>query len=138
MSEQKQKGITCETLKFVFKTAWKERPSVFLVYAMRFVAEFVDKMQNAIMAKFIIDELVLVISGGEFSLHLTNALICAGIYICVQLLMSVLRSVADQLESVHAEWFSEHIDIQLADHTMKMDYEHTEDPEALDTLQKAQ
>lgn len=138
MSEQKQKGITRETLKFVFKTAWKERPSVFLVYAMRFVAEFVDKMQNAIMAKFIIDELVLVISGGEFSQHLTNALICAGIYICVQLLMSVLRSVADQLESVHAEWFSEHIDIQLADHTMKMDYEHTEDPEALDTLQKAQ
>ena len=31
MSEQKQKGITRETLKFVFKTAWKERPSVFLV-----------------------------------------------------------------------------------------------------------
>ena len=37
MSEQKQKGITRETLKFVFKTAWKERPSVFLVYLMKFI-----------------------------------------------------------------------------------------------------
>ena len=138
MSEQKQKGITRETLKFVFKTAWKERPSVFLVYLMKFVAEFADKMQNAIMAKFIIDELVLAISGGDISQHLTNAVIYAGIYIGVQLLTSVLRNSAEQLESVHAEWFSEHIDIQLADHTMRMDYEHTEDPEALDALEKAQ
>ena len=57
MSEQKQKGITRETLKFVFKTAWKERPSVFLVYLMKFISEFASKMQNAIMAKLIIDEL---------------------------------------------------------------------------------
>lgn len=138
MSEQKQKGVTRETLKFVFKTAWKERPSVFLVYFMRFIAEFADKMQNAIMAKFVIDELVLIITSGEISQHLTNAAVYAGIYIGVQLLTSILRSLADQLESVHAEWFSEHIDIQLADHTMQMDFEHTEDPEALDALQKAQ
>lgn len=138
MSEQKQKGVTRETLKFVFKTAWKERPSVFLVYFMRFIAEFADKMQNAIMAKFIIDELVLIITSGEITQHLTKAAVYAGIYIGVQLLTSVLRSLADQLESVHAEWFSEHIDIQLADHTMQMDFEHTEDPEALDALQKAQ
>lgn len=63
MSEQKQKGITRETLKFVFKTAWKERPSVFLVYLMKFISEFASKMQNAIMAKLIIDELVLMITG---------------------------------------------------------------------------
>ncbi|MGN1118707.1 MAG: ATP-binding cassette domain-containing protein, partial [Oscillospiraceae bacterium] len=138
MPENKQKGVTRETLKFVFRTAWKERPSVFLVYAMRFVAEFADKMQNALMAKFIIDELVLLLSGGEAALHMRNAAIYAGIYIVVQLLTSVLRSAAEQLESVHAEWFSEYIDIQLADYTMKMDYEHTENPEALDALQKAQ
>ncbi|MCI5667142.1 MAG: ABC transporter ATP-binding protein/permease [Oscillospiraceae bacterium] len=138
MSENKKKGVTRETLKFVFKTAWKERPSVFLVYLIRFIAEFADKMQNAIMAKFIIDELVLIITSGEIKQHLTNAAFFAGIYIGVQLLTSVLRSTAEQLESVHAEWFSEHIDIQLADHTMKMDYEHTEDPEALDALEKAQ
>ena len=64
MSEKKKKGVTRETLKFVFKTAWKERPSVFLVYLIRFIAEFADKMQNAIMAKFIIDELVLIITSG--------------------------------------------------------------------------
>ena len=65
MSEQKQKGITRETLKFVFKTAWKERPSVFLVYLMKFISEFASKMQNAIMAKLIIDELVLMIAPRE-------------------------------------------------------------------------
>ncbi|MGN1339633.1 MAG: ABC transporter ATP-binding protein, partial [Oscillospiraceae bacterium] len=96
------------------------------------------KMQNAIMAKFIIDELVLIISGGDISKHLTNAVVYAGIYIGVQLLTGVLRNAANQLESVHAEWFSEHIDIQLADHTMSMDFEHTEDPKALDALEKAQ
>lgn len=138
MSEQKQKGITRKTLKFVFKTAWKERPSVFLVYLMKFISEFASKMQNAIMAKLIIDELVLMITGAEFAQHLANAAIFAGLYIVIQLLTGVLGSAATQLESVHQEWFSEYVDIQLADRTMKMDFEHTEDPEALDALEKAQ
>lgn len=138
MSEQKQKGITRETLKFVFRTAWKERPSVFLVYLMKFISEFASKMQNAIMAKLIIDELVLVITGAEFAQHFANAAIFAGLYIVIQLLTGVLGSAATQLESVHQEWFSEYVDIQLADRTMKMDFEHTEDPEALDALEKAQ
>lgn len=138
MSEQKQKGITRETLKFVFKTAWKERPSVFLVYLMRFVAEFASKMQNAIMAKLIIDELVLAISGGGVELHIKNAVIFAGVFIGIQLLTTLLNSASQQLESVYSEWFNEYIDISLADHTMNMDFEHTENPEALDTLEKAQ
>lgn len=138
MSEQKQSKITRETLKFVFRTAWKERPSVFIVYAMRFVSDFVSHMQNAIMAKFIIDELVLVISGGDVRQHIINAALFAGIYIGVQLLTSVLGSAASQLESYYSEWFNEYIDIQLAEQTMKMDFEHTEDPEALDALEKAQ
>lgn len=138
MSDKKKKGITRETLKFVFKTAWRERPSVFLVYLMRFIAVFVQKMQDALMAKFIIDELVLIVTSGEISQHLTNAVIFAGVYVGVQLLTSVMSTCADQLESVHSEWFNEHIDIKLADHTMKMDYEHTEAPEALDALQNAQ
>ena len=91
MSEEKQKGVTRETLKFVFKTAWREKPSVFLLYLMRFVAEFADKMQNAIMAKFIIDELVLILTSGEVTQHLRNAALFAGIYIGVQLLTSVNR-----------------------------------------------
>lgn len=138
MAEQKKNRITRETLKFVFATAMKERPSVFLVYFMRFIADFADKMQNALMAKFIIDELVLMLNSGEPAEHLKNAAIFAGIYIGIQLLTNILRDAAMQLESVHDEWFSEYIDIQLADRTMKMDYEHTENPEALDTLQKAQ
>ena len=105
MSEQKQKGITRETLKFVFKTAWKERPSVFLVYLMKFISEFASKMQNAIMAKLIIDELVLMITGAEFAQHLANAAIFAGLYIVIQLLTGVLGSAATQLESVHEDGF---------------------------------
>ncbi|MDD6361016.1 MAG: ABC transporter ATP-binding protein [Christensenellaceae bacterium] len=105
---------------------------------MKFAAEFASKMQNAIMAKLIIDELVLAVSGGGIEQHLKNAAVFAGVYIGIQLLTNILRSVAEQLESVHAEWFNEYIDIQLADHTMNMDFEHTENPEALDALQKAQ
>lgn len=138
MSEKKQKGSTRETLKFVFKTAWKERPSVFLVYLMRFVGQFVSKMQDAIMAKLIIDQLVLAISGGVAELHLNNALIFAGIYVGIMLFTATLNSAAEQLEAIHSEWFNEHIDISLAHHTMSMDFEHTENPEALDALQKAQ
>ena len=105
---------------------------------MKFISEFASKMQNAIMAKLIIDELVLMITGAEFAQHLANAAIFAGLYIVIQLLTGVLGSAATQLESVHQEWFSEYVDIQLADRTMKMDFEHTEDPEALDALEKAQ
>ena len=78
------------------------------------------------------------ITGAEFAQHLANAAIFAGLYIVIQLLTGVLGSAATQLESVHQEWFSEYVDIQLADRTMKMDFEHTEDPEALDALEKAQ
>lgn len=138
MLKQKSKGVVRETLSFAFTTARRERPSVFLVYLMRFIADFADKMQNAIMAKFIIDELMLVLSSSEASKHLTNVFMYAGIYIGIQMLTSILRNAATQLESVHTEWFNEYIDVQLADHTMKMDYEHTENPEALDALQKAQ
>ena len=136
MSEKK-KGITRETLKFAFKTAWKERPSVFLVYVIKLVSQFVSKMQNAVMAKLIIDELVLVIGGGDIAQHVRNAAVFAGISIGIQLLTSILDAAANQLESVHGEWFNEYVDLQLADHAMKMDYEHTEDPEALDALEKA-
>ena len=44
------------TLKFMASVAWKERPSLFVVYGLLFVAQLIQKAQLVILPKFLIDE----------------------------------------------------------------------------------
>ncbi len=135
---EKKPHITSETLRFMLKTAAKEKPSIFFVYVIRFIADFISKMQGIILPKFIIDELVLILSGAEVTDHLRNAVLYAGIFVAADFLTRMINNASTQLESVLQEWFTEYIDIQLADRSMTMDFEHTENPDALDALDKAQ
>ena len=52
-----------ETLKFMLKTVRREKPSLFLIYALQFVVQFVPQMVQIILPKFLIDELVLILGG---------------------------------------------------------------------------
>lgn len=134
----KKPHITRQTLRFMLKTAAREKPSIFLVYIIRFIAQFFSKMQDVILPKFLIDELVMILAGAEMTDHIRNAVLYAGIYVAAQLFTNLIQNITFQLESVLQEWFTEYIDLQLANQSMSMDFQHTEDPEALDSLNKAQ
>lgn len=125
------------TLKFMVSVAWKERPSLFVVYALLFVAQLIQKAQIVILPKFLIDELMLIVGGAPAENHLRNVILYVALICGSNLLANIMSNVANQWRSVLEEWFNEYFEVRLAEHTMQMDFEHTEDPAALDQLNRA-
>lgn len=132
-----KEAVTMETLLFMLSTAWREKKLLFLVYAVQLLAQVIPKMLEIILPKFLIDELMLIINGEPLEEHLYRVLALAGITVGAGLLTNLVQSAMIQLKSVIGEWFVEYFDFQMAKHTMQMDYEHTENPEALDAMNKA-
>lgn len=138
MSEKAKKEPTVKkTLSFMLKTAWKEKPSLFFAYLGLFLLEFVSTMKNVLLPKFLIDELILVMDGAPVSLHLRRIVVFAALIVGIEALVSVLGSVMERLKNELDVWFDGYFEKMLAEQAMKMDYEHTEDPEALDQLNRA-
>ncbi len=126
-----------ETLLFMLKTVRREKPSFFFIYMLKFAAEFVPTMFAIILPKYLIDELVLIMVGEPAESHLPKIILYAGLIIGIALLANMLQNLANQLIDVQREWFNQYFETELSRHTMAMDFEHTEDPEALDKLAKA-
>ncbi len=134
---KEDRQIIKRTLKFMVSVAWKEKPSLFAVYTILFVAQLIQKAQLVILPKFLIDELMLIVGGAPAGQHLTNVMLYVALICGSNLLANIMNNVAYQWRSVLEEWFNEYFEVRLADHTMQMDFEHTEDPEALDQLNRA-
>ncbi len=126
-----------KTLRFMLRTAWKEKPSLFVVYGIQFAAQLIQKVQIVILPKFLMDELTLIIRGEGLSVHVKNVILYAAIICGMSLLSNVMNNVVYQWRAILEEWFNEYFETLLADHTMKMDFEHTEDPAVLDQLNRA-
>lgn len=126
-----------KTLGFMIKTAWREKPSLFFMYGLLFSAQFIQKVQIVLLPKFIMDELMFVIEGKSISTHLQNVVFYAALTCGFSLISNVMNNVVYQWRGVLEEWFNEYFETMLADHTMKMDFEHTEDPKVLDQLNRA-
>lgn len=129
--------ITRDTLKFMFRLVWREKPHLFLLYFLDIVFEVSMKMIEIILPKFIIDEVAAILGGGAAEEHLPRAALFAGLIVGLHLIVIVFDNINGQLMSYISQWFTEYIDIKIGEHAMKMDFEHTENPEALDTLNKA-
>ena len=126
-----------ETLLFMLKTVRKEKPSVFFLFLLAFVTELAAKMSAIILPKFLIDELVLIIGGEPLDDHISRIIIYAALIVGIALFTNLLLNLEAQFMSVRSEWFNQYFETELSKHTMTMDFEHTEDPEALDKLAKA-
>ncbi len=134
----KQNGkIVRRVLSFMLRTAWKERPSLFVVYVILFVAQMIQKVQVIILPKFLIDELMLIVGGAPVAEHLKVIMFYVAVICSMNLLGNAMNNVASQWRSVLEEWFNQYFEIRLAEHAMNMDYEYTEDPMVLDLLNRA-
>ena len=138
MRKNKKKSVTGETLRFMFGLVRREKPALFALYLGRIIVTFCYSMLDVIMPKFVIDEVAAILGGGDAEMHLKNAVLYVIVFVGLKTLFSnFLSNLISQVISVIDEWFKEYIDIQINDHTMAMDFEHTENPDALDALQKA-
>lgn len=129
---------TWETLRFMLKLTWQKKPILLFVYAVRLCRDVADRAWQILLPKLLMDELQLFLSGAEVSLHLHNIGMYAAISVGVNLLLRIISSIVDDhARSVLREWFQEYIAADIARQAMEMDFEHTEDPDALDALNKA-
>lgn len=129
--------ITKDTLIFMLKTAKKEKPLLFFIYLIKFIAEVVPGMFAIILPKFLIDEIVKIIGGEPAEEHIYTIIFIAALIIGIELLSGLIISLAEQSKDVIREWFDQYFEMKLSSHAMTMDFEHTENPEVLDKLGKA-
>lgn len=128
-------SVTRETLLFMLKLAWQKKPSLLVLFILSIFVGFGYEIINVIMPKFVIDEAAAVIGGGAE--HIKTAAFYIGVFVGLNLLFNASSNIIRHIINVAKEWFDEYIDVQIGDHAMAMDFENTETPEALDTLQKA-
>lgn len=134
---KENRQIIRKTLLYMIKTAWKEKPSLFIMYGILFIAQLMQKVQAVLLPKFLMDELMFIIEGKSIEAHLQNVILYVALICGLSLLSNVMNNIVYQWRGVLEEWFNEYFETLLADHTMKMDYEHTEDPAVLDQLNRA-
>ena len=136
-TEKKEKLPVKRVILFMLKTAAKEKPFLFFIYFLRLLRELINRAQAILLPKLLIDELVAVYNGAEFSEHLKIAATYAIITVCCQFLSNIMNSIAVRFIDVYQEYFNQYFQLQTNDFSMTIDFEQTEDPEALDQLKKA-
>lgn len=142
MPEKKQKKekkprVVLPTLKFMFGLLMREKPQLIFIYIIMGLMEVASLTVNMIMPKFVIDELVAM-TDGDIQGHLSAAVMWALLFAAAVLVTKIIEAAGNSVHDVINEWFAEYIDIKLAERSMEMDFEHTENPDALDKLNKAQ
>ena len=135
--ETKSKYGIGTTLGFMLKVAWQQRPTLYLIYFVQLLADCMQKAQYILLPKFLMDELALLLSGEAAGQHLKNALCYAGLTVGLLLLSNLMLSLVNWRKEPHRVWLDHFFEETLAGHTMSMDFEHTEDPEALNQVAKA-
>lgn len=126
-----------KTLGFMLRTAWEQRPALFFTYFMTFCADILGKIRTVLLPKFLIDELILLLEEASVQTHLRNVVFFAALTVGSQFVEIYIRNTANLLKEVHHEWLEQYFQLKLASHAMQMDFEHTEDPSALDQLNRA-
>ncbi|MDE7289305.1 MAG: ABC transporter ATP-binding protein, partial [Oscillospiraceae bacterium] len=135
-AKKEKNQITRETLLFMLRLVWQKKPSLFIMYALYIIIGFGYGLLDVIMPKFIIDEAAAIIGGGGGE-HIRKAIFYVGFFVVVHTFFNMANNIIMHYTNIAKEWFNEYIDVQIGDHAMAMDFENTENPEALDTLQKA-
>ncbi len=138
MSEKKKKtdSKVLQTLKFMFGIMLREKPWFIVIYVIMGLAGAVSSAAGIVIPKFVIDELVAM-SDGDIQTHITNAVIWAAAFAAVLVLAAIIAAAGNYVQDILREWFNEYIDLKLAERAMETDFQYTEDPDALDKLNKA-
>lgn len=139
-SEDKKSDIktTFKTLKFMLDTAWKQKKFLYFLYFLRAVSDALSELKLLLLPKLLMDELVAITGGAELEEHLHLVITYVVMTLVAELLSRVIGNIASSNISVCAEQLDAYFGECICDKAMGMDFEHTEDPTALDQRDKAQ
>ena len=134
--KEKGKGKVLPTLKVMFGIMMREKPYFLIIYVIMGLAAAGTSIAEVLFPKFIIDELVAM-SDGLTEAHTANAVFWVIMFMAALGASKLLAAAGNFVQDILREWFNEYIDLRLAERTMDMDFQYTEDPDALDKLNKA-
>lgn len=126
-----------KTLGYMLNTALKKKPGLFILYFLMLIAALVTKLQSIFLPKLLIDQIVEITKDSSSKEHIRLAVLYAGTIIVLTLLMNLISGICVHFKNLYKEWFNEYFETELADHAMQMDFEHTENPDALNQMSKA-
>ena len=132
-----EKGNTLKVIRFMLTMAWQKKPSLFVYYFLDFFVDVLRKIQVVVVPKFLIDELVIYLGGSDDFNHIKRALIYTAIIVASQFVANIIGGLVNWKKDLIREYFSEYFEVAVNDHAMEIDFQHTENPEALDQMNKA-
>lgn len=134
MSEKKTKKSSYETvfktLKYFLPIAWKTDKSFFLVFAFRTLIQAAMPFPNIILTPMIITELL----GGR---DIKKLLTCAAVLAATDAALAVIDSVSSVVLEKYKEKFENYFTEELSHRVMELDFQLTEDKNALDQAELA-
>ena len=126
-----------KTLGYMLNTAFRQKPGLFIIYFLMFLTTLVTKLQAIFLPKLLIDQVVAIIKNSSSKENIRLAILYAVTIILLTFFMSLIHGICVHFKNLYKEWFNEYFEIKLADHAMRMDFEHTENPDALNQMSKA-
>ncbi len=129
--EKKSYKLVFHTLSYFYREAFHYKPLYFLFIILLILVNAFSPFINMILPKFIIDELM-----GDRDLTYIVTII---LYICIgNFIFNTSKNLINDTLGKYSDSFDRYFKIKLSYRTMDMDFEHTEDPKALEQISKAQ
>lgn len=136
-TKQSNKPNVKASLTFLMKLAWKEKPSLFFFYLLQLIADVGNTLLTIVLPKYIIEFLTAIVQGTPYEEVKTKLLWTVGLLVGFSFLANCIANVTHAVRTSFNEWFNRYLEQSISEHAMAMDFEHTEDPDALDQLNKA-
>lgn len=130
-------GTTSKVTKYMFALASKTDKRLFLMYAIRFIADALSELKTLLLPKLLVDELTAITQGAPASDHLRNIIIYVACTVTAELVSRFLGNISDSHRTVYQEQFSQLMGEDLCLKSVTMDFQYTEDPETLDKRDRA-
>ena len=126
-----------DALMFVFKLVLKKKPVLFLCYFLQLISEIVTTVLPIILPKYIFELLMAITQGISYEEVKFKLVGTIGLLIGFTLLGNSIVKVTTAIRNATNEWFNRYLEQTIAEKAVDMDFEYTEDPDALDQLNKA-
>lgn len=123
-------AVVRDTLRFLFPAAWRTYPGYFIVGVLRMLLQAAAPFVGIFMTPLLIDELL----GGRNTRHLCMyaAVLVIGTS-AISLMTAVLGTVMEKYQEKFSNYFTE----QISRRVMELDFQLTEDKQALDQIEAA-
>lgn len=123
--------LVFDTLKLFFKTAWKMKPSLFVLKLIAIIQGTVSPFVNVIFPKLVIDELM-----GERNVN--RIIILTALTVGLNFFFLILNLIINNITAKYKDYIDRKFSEIKVAKCMRMDFQHTEDPDVLDQISKAE